>query len=253
MARKRGSKRRRRGRFAFLYKILAVLAICAVIVTALTMFFRVGEILVSGNVRYTEDEVREATGVIMDSNLFLLNKYEVEARILEALPYIEDVRINRTLPDRLIVKVTECSDTYAITQDDVAWIFSSSGKIVGREEAAYARYLPQVHGCTLLAPSVGTKLVMDQPDDQEGRQESLLALLNAAEDAGVMGKISAYYLESKTEISMDYAGRFEVKMPYKADYAYMLTYLNVVVDQLETNETGIIDLTVEGEAHVITK
>ena len=252
MARKRGSKRRRRGRFAFLYKILAVLAICAAVITALTMFFRVGEIEVSGNVRYTEDEVRAATGVVMDSNLYMLNKYEIQARILEELPYIETVRINRMLPDRLIVQVTECADTYAVTQGEVAWIFSSSGKIVGREEAAYARLLPQVRGCTLLAPSVGTKLVLEQTDEQTARLESLLALLNAAEESGVMGKISSYDLSQEKVLSMDYAGRFEVQMPYKADYGYLLTYLDVVLAQLESNETGIIDFTVEGEAHVIT-
>ena len=59
-------------------------------------------------------------------------------------------------------------------------------------------------------------------------------------------------LEQEKVLSMDYAGRFEVKMPYKADYTYMLTYLDVVMTQLESNEPGVIDLTVEGEAHVIT-
>ena len=69
MARKRGSKRRRRGRFSFLYKLLAVLATCAVIVVALTLFFRVEDIRVSGNIRYTEEDIRNATGVDLGSNM----------------------------------------------------------------------------------------------------------------------------------------------------------------------------------------
>ena len=45
MARKRyGSRRRRRGRFTFLYKLLSVLIICAAIVAALTLFFKVENI-----------------------------------------------------------------------------------------------------------------------------------------------------------------------------------------------------------------
>ena len=97
MARKRGSKRRRRGRFSFLYKLLAVLATCAVIVIALTLFFRVETIRVSGNIRYTEEEIQAATGVELGSNMYLLNKFEVQRRLREALPYIDSVQIRRHL------------------------------------------------------------------------------------------------------------------------------------------------------------
>lgn len=252
MARRRGSKRRRRGRFSFLYKLLAVLAICAVIVTALTLFFRVEDISVSGNVRYTEEDIQRACGVELGSNMYLLNKFAVQQQLREALPYIETVRINRVLPDRLVVTVTECSDVYAVTQDGVAWVFSSSGKIVDRMEAVDARDLPQVDGCTLLAPSVGSSIVMAAVEERDARQESLLALMKAAETSGAVGRISAYHLGDTSALSVDYAGRFEVKMPYGADYAYMLTYLDMVMAQLGSNDTGVIDLTVKGEAHVIT-
>lgn len=41
MARRRHSnRRRRRGNFGFLYKLLSVLVICAAVVMALTLFFR---------------------------------------------------------------------------------------------------------------------------------------------------------------------------------------------------------------------
>ena len=251
MARKRGTQRRRRGRFSFLYKLLTVLTICAALVTALTLFFRVEGINVSGNVRYTEEDIRKACGVEMDSNMFLLNKYEVQARIRDALPYIETVRINRKLPDQLIVTVTECSHVYAVTQDGIAWVFSGTGKIVDRMEAKEGRPLPQVTGCPLLAPSVGTKIVMGENEGQE-KQKSLLELLAAAEKAQLVGRISAYHLEEPDYLSLDYAGRFRVLMPYEADYTYLLRYLEKVMEQLGSNETGSIDLTIKGEAHVLT-
>ena len=252
MGRKRGSKRRRRGRFAFFYKLLTVLTICGAIITALTLFFRVEVIQVSGSVRYTEDTVREACGVELDSNMFLLNKYEVQKRIHDALPYIEDVQIHRKLPDQLVVTVTECSHVYAVTQDGIAWVFSGAGKIVDRLEAAEGRSIPQVDGCVLLAPSVGSKLVMAAEDERDTRQQSLLALLKAAEECRVVGRISDYHLGDKSVLTIEYAGRFEVQMPYDADYTYLLTYLEKVMEQLGTNETGIIDLTIKGEAHVLT-
>ena len=251
MARRRGTQRRRRGRFSFIYKLLTVLTICAALVTALTLFFRVEVIDVAGNVRYTEEDIRKACGVELDSNMFMLNKYEVQARIRDALPYIETVRINRKLPDHLVVTVTECSHVYAVTQDGVAWVFSGAGKIVDRMEAKEGRHLPQVDGCVLMAPSVGTKIVLEESEGQE-KQKSLLELLAAAEKAQVVGRISACHLEDPFVLTMDYAGRFQVRMPYKADYTYLITYLERVMEQLGSNETGIIDLTIKGEAHVLT-
>ena len=78
MARKRyGSRRRRRGRFTFLYKLLSVLIICAAIVAALTLFFKVETIEVMGESRYSEATILEAAGVSVGDNLYLLNKYTV--------------------------------------------------------------------------------------------------------------------------------------------------------------------------------
>ena len=78
-------------------------------------------------------------------------------------------------------------------------------------------------------------------------------LLKAAEAANEVGRISRYDLSDREVLSIDYAGRFQVRMPYDADYDYMLVYLTMVMEQLSRNETGIIDLTVPGEAHVITE
>lgn len=95
MARRRHSnRRRRRGNFGFLYKLLSVLVICAAVVMALTLFFRVDTIEVTGTERYTEKDVIEASGIQLGDNLFLLNKYEAARSIAEQLPYIdiEDIR-----------------------------------------------------------------------------------------------------------------------------------------------------------------
>ena len=89
MARRRNSnRRRRRGSSGFLYKLLSVLVTCAVIVVALTLFFRVETIVVTGTERYTQEEVAAASGLKLGDNLFLLNKPTVNQRIREALPYV---------------------------------------------------------------------------------------------------------------------------------------------------------------------
>ena len=64
MARRRGSaRRRRRGGSGFLYKLLSVFLICGCLVAAITLFFRVDTVVITGEKRYTEAEIRQARGV----------------------------------------------------------------------------------------------------------------------------------------------------------------------------------------------
>lgn len=243
MARKRGSaRRRRRGSGGFLYKLLSVLLICGCLVAAVTLFFRVDTVIITGEKRYTEAEIREASGVADGDNLFLLNKYQVIRDIAEKLPYIEieNTSIQRKLPDTLLIRVQECGDPLAWEQDGVVWLVSPAGKIVGLSEST-AGY-PTVDGCRLLAPSVGTQIVLDTEHDIQ--RQSLLGLLAALEDAEMLGDVDAVHLGELSYISMDCMGRFTVKMGYDADFAHKLRTLEGALASgvIQENMTGTFDM-----------
>ena len=78
--RRRYNHKRRRGSLSFLYKLLAFVLICTAISLALTLFFRIRSIEVSGNDRYTRQEIIDAAGVSEGDNMFLMNKYSASAR-----------------------------------------------------------------------------------------------------------------------------------------------------------------------------
>ena len=251
MARRRHSNRRRhRGSFSFLYKVLSILLVCTVIVVALTLFFRVNLIMVSGEQRYTEEEIRKATQVAEGDNLFLLNKYAVANNILAELPYVEEIRINRKLPDALVVEVRECGEPLAIVQEGYVWLFSPAGKIVDQKTAGEEAGYLLVDGCQLLAPTVGTPIAL--ATEYAAQQQSLLDLVAALESAGMIDEAAAIHLEDLSVMTMDYAGRFRVEIPYGADYPRKLRALRAVIDNLETNQTGIVQMTWDnGEVHFI--
>ena len=75
-------------------------------------------IVVEGNERYTEEQIIEAAGVQKEQNLVLLNKYKVKQSIFDTLPYVETVVINRKYPDALILTVTECTASAALTGEN---------------------------------------------------------------------------------------------------------------------------------------
>ena len=250
MARRRHFNRRhRRGRFGFLYKVVSVLAICGAIVLALTLFFRINTLEVTGQQRYTVQQIQQASGIRIGDNMFLINKFDAASALREKLPYIEEVRINRRLPATLTIQVRECTWTAAVQQNGSAWLIGPSGKIVERTEpdAEAAQTSAVLDGCELLSPSVGTMLAM--ASEKQTQQSSLLALLAALEDREELDLVSGIHLSEGNALTLDYAGRFTVMMPYGGDYPYLLRAARAVMDQLETNETGTIDLTTEGKAY----
>ena len=243
MARRRKSNRRRRGSFGFLYKLLSVLVICGAIVAALTLFFRVDTVVITGQQRYTEEEIREASGIAEGANLVLFNKYTAANNIVSALPYIEEISINRKLPDTLLIQVRECSIPLAVVQDGSAWLVSASGKIVDQQEAAAAAEYAQIDGCELLAPSVGTRLAL--ATEYTTQQSSLLSLLAALENRQELEHVDAIHLGDPTMQTMDYDGRFTIQLSYGADYDRKLRMLRQILDEsgaIQDNMTGTFDM-----------
>ena len=170
--------------------------------------------------------------------------------IRTALPYVDEIRINRKLPDTLLIEIKECGTPMAVVQDGFAWLVSPSGRIVEQLDTAQAEGYAVISGCQLLAPSVGTRLAL--ATEYAAQQQSLLDLMAALEEAGLSDQVDAIRLDDLSALIMEYAGRFSVELPYGADYARKLRALVQVVEQLETNQTGTIQMTWDnGEVHFI--
>ena len=247
--RRRYNHKRRRGSLSFLYKLLAFVLICTAIALALTLFFRIRTIQVSGNDRYTREEIIAAAEVKEGDNLFLMNKYNAAERIRKALPYIETVQFRRMLPDGLSIVVTECADPAAVVQDGKAYLLCDTGNIVDEMAASAARGRMQVKGLTLTGPAVGTQA--QAAEGQELTLERLLELMKALDSRGMTGNVSQLDMSDASQLTLRYLDRFDVYFPWDADYGYKLDYLLAVVEKLEVNEKGIINMMQEGKARFI--
>lgn len=245
--RSRRNRRRRRGRFAFLYRLLCFVLICAAIVGALVLFFKVDTISVSGNDRYSRETILAASGVSEGDNLFLLNKYDAAARITEALPYVESVRLSRKLPGTLCIDIVECSDPAGIQQDGHCWLISPEGKLVDSPAEA-PNGCPMVVGLSLTDPQVGSLAAV--PEEQSGDLARLLELLRQLRSKGMTAQIGEIRFE-ESGIVLRYQDRLDVYLDREDDFAYRLRYLAAVLEKLEENETGTIRWDAEGSARFI--
>ena len=251
MARRRHTRRRRHHRSAaVLYKLLSVVVISGAIVAALTLFFKVETITVSGTTEYSSEEIITASGVKQGDNLFLLNKYEIYESILEKLPYVSSVSISRKLPDTLLIEVTDSNQGGVIEDHGTYWVLSAEGKLLGKRAEAGRGAL--ITGLTLAEPEVGKKAAVEE--GQERALKQLLELLAALEEKGMLQGVGSFDFSQESVISIKYADRYVVKFPYGADFPYKLTRLGQVIERLEEQgdqRAGVLDLTADGEIHFI--
>ena len=161
---------------------------------------------------------------------------------------VETVVINRKYPDALILTVTECTASAALTGENGTWLMSDEGKILERA-AQIPEGCARVTGCTLVEPAVGAMAAF--ADEDSYKFERLLTLLRTAEDKQLLSMIGEIDLSDGTAITFTYLDRFTVKMPWDADIAYKLGNVRTVVEQLEANQTGTINLMNDGRADFI--
>ncbi len=101
------NRRRSRGRLGPLFKLLCLLTLVVALTAGATVFFRVEQVVVTGNSRYTQDEIVEVTGIEKGDNLYGWNKFAIAQRLRQTLPYIGEVTIRRALPSTILITVVE--------------------------------------------------------------------------------------------------------------------------------------------------
>lgn len=264
------TRRRNRGRFGPLFKLLCVIGVIVALTVGATVFFRVERVTVTGGQRYTQEEIIAASGIELGDNLYSLNKVRIDQNIRTTLPYIGDLTINRALPSTIQITVTEWEavaqiavpdpERVAALQQELAqqagegeeapvlaaaqepWLISMKGKLL--EPAAPDSAAITVTGLTPLAPQAGSML--EVPEEEQTRLEALTALLEALGGAGIQSQVSSVQLES-TYLSLRYAERFDVKMELNADFAYNVRLMQSIRKEMEAKDgedaAGAMDLT----------
>lgn len=206
--RRRKIKRRRKGRHARLYTALSAILILAAVVLACTVFFRVDEVTVQGNERYTAQEIIDVAGVEKGDNLFALRLSAISRQLQGKLPYIRSVSVRRLLPDTLSITVEEGAAVAAVAQEGQWWLVDEDCKLLERVSAAGG--LPTVAGIDPLVPAEGTYLA--SAEEQRHRVEWLEELLQGLSENGLLEKLGSVDLSEDYRVSFVYDGRFTVHL-----------------------------------------
>ncbi|MBR2132842.1 MAG: FtsQ-type POTRA domain-containing protein [Oscillospiraceae bacterium] len=249
MANKRKRRRRRnRGHAGTLLRLISVVLSAVVIVAALTLFFKVEQVVVSGQMRYTEEEIVEISGVLPGDNLILLDKYMIARNIYTELPYITDVVVNRSFPDTLVLEVTETRGAFAVDSGGVWWLVSDGGKLLEAVSDERAQESIVLRGVTMPEAAVGAYVKFDENGNLTTQR--LLDIASTLSERGMLEKANYLDTSDPRKLVMGYDNRFAVEMFYDADLEFSFNCLEAVVEKLQPNETGIIRMTMDNKDEV---
>lgn len=249
MARQRRHARykRRRGRFSTLYKVLSVLLASSAVVVACVVFFRVNSVEVSGNVRYTAEEIIEASGIETGDNLIALSRSRVSAAICTKLPYVENVSVRKVLPDGVALRVSERVAAASVESAEGRWLISAQGKLLELDSGA-ARVMT-INGLTAVGPYPGG--LIQVAEEEETVLGYVTQLLTQLESHGWLGQCTALDCSAATSITLDY-GIYQIKLPRGGDYDYCLSLTESALasGKIPEGVGGSLDLTVaEGKVY----
>lgn len=254
---RRRRRRARRGGAPTVLVLLCVLVAVVAIITAMTIFFKVRDFTLTGQTRYSKEELVAASGIQTGDNLILFDKFGAIDRIFDACPYLDTVQMRRRYPDKIEIIVTECVPIAVI--DDLPgimpdpkdgektvpvggtgwWLMDKDGKLLERAHASDYPELTRITGITMLEPKIGQKAKFLQEDVQK----PLFLLLNTAKDDGILQDIGGVDLSQQYDIRFDYLGRFQVKLGSTEQLEKKLRALHEITEnKLGGNVRGTLDV-----------
>lgn len=238
--RKHPPRKKRRGRFRWIYKLLSLVVVAAAILTACVIFFRVNTIEVQGNAHYTAQEIIDASGVETGDNLVTMRQADINQSICQQLPYVQRVVLQRTLPDRVTLMVVERTVAATIQGDGSLWLLAQDGYLLETTQQIQGM---EVVGLEAVNPQAGAPLEVAEANASKAR--ALTELMEALEEAGLLDQCTRMDASAASSLQVSY-GAHLLKFPLHGDYSRMLNLFQAALDsgKIPQGEAKVFDFTV---------
>ena len=123
--------RRARGRALVIFYITAFSAVViGAILLCIFVFFKVGDVRITGDAGYNEEDILRICGIQEGDNLVLLSTKDRERELEHRFPYIEDARIVKHIPSTVEVQITAAKTCFSV-EFELGYLYvSRTGKVL---------------------------------------------------------------------------------------------------------------------------
>lgn len=232
---------RRRAFYIGLFLILSIVftAVCFIV------FFKIKAVEVEGSSRYSNEEIIAAFGVESDSNLYSFTASELEKEMVQQLPYLSNVEIERDLPSTVIIHVTEKKpDMYVEISGDRYLLTNTMQILEYTDDPAklYGLLRVDMEPETVARCIVGEKLLFADVRTGDVVEQAFSDIV----DAGLGGRVDYIDANNRFGIYLGVDGKYDIFMGDIEEFDTKLAFAVGILDKLSTipgdTDKGTIDV-----------
>ena len=225
--------------------MFAVAIVAAIFV--MSVFFRVSDIQVKGNVHYTPEEIIRASAIEEGDNLFFFDRIATISRALSKLPYIEDIAVERRLPNKVIITVEESSALAYLELGEEQWTLDHRCKVLGKAAEGETGDLIPVVGIRPGTLTIGEQ--METEDQSREVVEYLAAVLDQIEARGLTENVAQIDFTDPNSPEFSYQDRYTVVLGPENGLEHKFGMFVTVLEKLKAGDVGVIDVSDGKTAH----
>lgn len=243
-------RKRRKRSYTLYYLLLLFFVLISGFTLSVTVFFNIDTIMVEGTAHYTAQQVIDQSGIKKGNNLFRISLDKSEKKIVSALKDIDSVKIERKFPNSLMIRVSEASAAY-FADNNGSYITISTGGRVLKTDAAE----DETKGIIRLVGFDGSKaqtgsFFTAESNPQYALLDKLMNVLKKYE----LSDITQVDLTSDVNLTIQYQGRFEIKLGSMSELSYKVKFAKNILDtKLDDTEEGVIDAASPGKVYFTPK
>ena len=219
--------------------IMFFLVIVAVIFV-MSVFFRVSDIQVVGNSHYTDEEIIRAIDIEEGDNLFFFDRFAALSRVFAKLPYIDEVTVERSLPNRVIITVTESEALAFIVLGEENWTIDHNCKILGKANDDELQGLIPIEGISPGTLMIGETL--ETADQNTEIVDYIAQVLDQFEARGLYNEVGRVDFSDPRHVEFTYQDKYTVRIGDSSRVEYKFGMLVSALSQLLEGDVGIINV-----------
>lgn len=245
-------RRRNRRRFLGILAVFAVLVLGVIL--SVNLLFKVADFRIEsmdGTTPadlgpYTEQQLLDVLAVQEGDNLFGFSTAAKSEALATALPYLDEVRVDISLPGTVVIKAAPAVERFAVPYGDGWLVVSESGKILrSAGERPDGLIWLEANLAAGLDTTPGQFLRLGEADaaaataeSAAGTAEATLAdLLDGLRTEGLLDGVSIIALTDLSELNFLYQGRVSVKLGTANNLDYKLRLAAAAI--LDTDGKGL--------------
>lgn len=229
------------GPLIFVVVILSVMFVMSV-------FFRVSDIRIEGNVHYTDEEIIRAIDIEEGDNLFLFDRFAAISRVMTKLPYVEKVvSIERRLPNRVTITIVESQAMAYIALGDEKWTLDHNCKVLGQAAEGEEYSLIPIRGFSPGTLYIGEPLKTE--DDDQAVVDYLAEILYQMDARRLASSVTGIDFSDPYNVEFTYGGKYTVVLGRDSGIEHKFGMFVTVMDMLKEGDIGVIDVSDGNIAH----